>query len=247
MHLKGTRTYLEPRVGLNHVVEVILNVRRVDVDWFNANGEAHFQEILHLLSETMVPRQCYTEVEEYYHKKEPHRFPKDDEEKIGEKNTTSKKKQANTKKRKRATKKKQTAVVGQQQSEEEEKQVKVKDLYYAFGENLYLAYRTEEINVYKGATLVIKPNNRDDDDSKKKKDDKIGTGGYRMLSKLSKRFVVWCFKTDPNNPSASDPPDAGYLEPEAVPIANLFRAPPDEDEEVEKKPKARARKSRRKK
>jgi hypothetical protein len=202
-------------------VEVILHVRRADLEWFNSNGEEHLQEILHLLSDSMVPRMCYDEVEHYHHKKDPLRFPKDEDDKIGEKNNGPAKP---VKKRKRGSKKQAAAaaaaaaaaVVGQAQEDNaEEKTQKVNNVYYAFGESLYCAYKTEELNSAGSATLVFKRKDdngtEDASDKAKQKEGKLGGGDFMQLKKLSKRFILYCFKIDPNDPGAPDPPDAGYI------------------------------------
>lgn len=212
MQLQGTRTFLEPRVGSKHSVEVILHLRSADLEWFHSNGEEHFQEILHLLSDSMVPRMCYEEVEHYLHKKDPLRFPKDVDDKIGEKNHNNNHLAKPGKKRKRGGKKQTAPVVGQAQDDKtEDKTQKVNTVYYAFGESLYCAYKTEDINTAGSATLVFKKNDDDKDNKAKKNDGKLGGGAFLQLKKLSKRFIVYCFKTDPNDPGAPDPPDAGYL------------------------------------
>jgi hypothetical protein len=227
MQLQGTRTFLEPRVGTKHSVEVILHLRQVDLEWFNNSNDNdtendHFQQVLQLLSDSMIPRMCHDEVEQYFQNHDPLRFPKDGDDKIGEKNNTTN--NINNKKRKQRGGKKQQPAVnnvgqGQQQDGEEKTQrgVNNNQMHYAFGESLYCAYKTEDINPVGSATLVFKKKETGDDNdndtakTKHSKDGKLGGGAFLQLKKLSKRFLVYCFKYDPKDPGAPDPPDAGYL------------------------------------
>lgn len=90
-----------------------------------------------------------------------------------------------------------------------------KDVYYAFGRTLQLAYRCEDVSSKaNSASFTFNSNNNGN-----------GRDGglLRELDKMPKRIVAWCFPFDPSNPSAPDPTDAGFPLPERIPIARLFR------------------------
>ena len=223
MKIKGNRTFLELRVGSNHSVEVILYLRQADIDWYNSNSEEHTEELYGLMTDSVIPRMCGDEIEHYYSRHYPRDFPAE----IGEKNITAKRNNKKGGKRKRGVKNKQTKAVGQNQEETSaEESKKIKDIYYAFGENLHVAYRAEDLDRDHSATLIFRNN-----DYSKEKKDKIGNGPFKALIKLSKRIVLWCYPLDPNDPTEIDPEGGGFRRPELIPIANLFRAPPEEDEQ----------------
>ena len=243
MQITSTRTFLELRVGRHHVAEVILFVRRDAMEWFNAllaaNSEEEQQqqfELWDLLSHSIIPRLCGDELEHYYQKKYPQRFPK---EEIGAKNTTtsaaapSKKRQRPTTTTKRGTKKAVAAAAAAAAAENATKDGrKVKDLYYAFGEHLHVAYKTEDVDIYESATLIFSGN------SGNQNKHKAGSGGFQQLTKLSKRFLLWCYETktkssdDDNNEDDSAAAELSkevVLQPEMVPMDELFRPEPLEE------------------
>jgi len=139
---------------------------------------------------------------------------------VGEKNQ-AKKKKGRGNKPKKLTKKQ----LKQQQQEEadEDEQKKEKQVYYAFGKTLQLAYRLHEPKADQGATLIY--NDSDDATATKKRK----RGSFQQLIKLSKQIIVWCYKFDSSNPSEPDPP-GGFPRPELVPISSLFRASKGDDE-----------------
>ena len=201
MIITKTRNYLELRVGLHHSVELVLCARRDHFNWFNGDSQHHLEQVIDLLSNTVIPRQCGTFLEAYWHKKDPKRFPKVEEEKIGEKNTQIKA----AKKRKRTKKK---TNVGQDMVAP--KPVPEKDVYYSFGDGVTLCYKVHDVDVYSSVTMAFQD-------------------GFTQLYKLPKRFEVWAYPSDEENPPS-------FHRPDLVPIANLFKeAPPSPKKEVYKK------------
>jgi len=228
MKLNGTRTFLELHVGAYHAVEVILLVsKEQDIGWFNDDSSECFQHLLDLLTNSIIPRICGDELELFYHRKFPHRFPIQD---IGCKNIIAKATNAANRKRKRKLLTKKQLVAAQKTAlttaaaataatanqEENTDEKKTKDIYYAFGQDIpfYVAYKVEEdINPYQGATLLFssssgndtisssgKIRNGDGDSNRDNQTKTVGNaGGFRQLIKLSKRLMIWIKRTDDHN------------------------------------------------
>jgi hypothetical protein len=171
---------------------------------------------------------CGEEIERYYIERNRHYYPAE----VGEKNAKKGKqnqKKGQGRKRKRGGKKNAQEEVGQTQEKVPEESKKVKDVYYAFGEALHVAYRTEDVDKYQSATLVLNGNyNKKDKKSAEKF--KQGSGPFKGLHKLSKRILLWCYPLEPDDPTAPEPEGGGFRRPELIPIANLFRAPPEDEE-----------------
>jgi hypothetical protein len=118
-----------------------------------------------------------------------------------------------------------------------------RDVFYAFGESIQVAYRWEEIQEQKHSTVTLvycdnSAANDDDDDDDDSNDgttltknasssssgkNKNNNNNMRQLEPLSKRILSWCYPFDPNNQSEPDPPGGGFPLPERIPIASLFR------------------------
>eukprot|EP00977_Amphora_coffeiformis_P024706 scaffold16706_cov153-Amphora_coffeaeformis.AAC.4 len=168
MKLHRTRTHLELRVGDAAVVDVVLYLRQADLEWFNTDPREsscaeedddeeeedtavldHGTDLFQVLEQSVLPRMLHTEVEQSHYKQYPASKPPplgphgipilagDDSKKqpvnIGKKGT----------KRKRPTAKEKAAAA--RAEEEDEKAKSEKDVYYAFGKTLQLAYRCEPI------------------------------------------------------------------------------------------------------
>jgi len=170
MKITGTRTYFEVRVGRYQSAEVLLHLRRSDVPWFQENGEVLQPELLRLLQSSVLPRLFANEIEQNHaaicHTKPPPNLgPGGVPITIGEKNTQKKKASAakatttnnnniNDNKRKRGLSKKKQAELKRQQEEAAREQRKnEKDIYYAMGETIRIAYRLEPASA--GATLLL--------------------------------------------------------------------------------------------
>lgn len=126
-------------------------------------------------------------------------------------NTATKKGSKKGTKRKRAPAKAKGKATAQEDDEEDKKKPE-KDVYYAFGKTLQLAYRCEDVSKSDSVSFTFRKNSDD------------GDGILRQLDKLPKRVVAWVFPFDPTKPSEVDPTDGGFPIPERIPIANLFRS-----------------------
>lgn len=201
------------------MVEVLLQLRRSDWDWYKANEEAVEEELLHLLEESVLSRMFSSEIEDFHRKHNPQLFPP--ESKVGSKNKKKGVAAANnhpsSNKRSRKTGKplppsldKKLATV---QQEEDEK--KVKDVYYAFGEILQLAYRKQDQSTgnQEGRTVFFKSSEDGE--------------GFCDRPKLPARLLIWCSKINADNKTNPDPDNVGFFREEMIPMSALFRPPKD--------------------
>jgi hypothetical protein len=208
MKVKGTRTFIEVRVGASQSAEVVLHVRQADIQWFNCDD--HFAELLSLLQTSVLPRMFAEEIEknDAAHRKQklpPDLGPGGIPITVGEKNTAAIAASNNNKKpakRKRGlSKKKQAELKRQEEQAERDRRKNERDVYYAVSDSLKIVYRLEGTS--SGATLLF-------GNTKK---------GFRQLKRLSKRILLWCYPVD-----ADDNLEEGFLRPEIIPIASIFRS-----------------------
>jgi len=201
----GTRTFLELRVGRSHTVDVLLHLRRADVEWFRSSPE-HKKELFRLLSQHVLFNECDQEIEKYHNFQYGQAPPVE----IGEKNKP---------KGKKGGKKRKGAPAAEPVAKPEKPK---RDVRHVFGDGMKVMYRVEDVKDNEGTTLIFP-----------KKTSEQSAPRFRQLPKLSKRFILWCYpKNDDEN--ATDSPQqeerGGFPRPEMVPITSLFRAPPTENE-----------------
>lgn len=216
------RATLDILVGTSHTVEVLLQLRRSDWDWHQSNEQAIREEILELLEQSILPRMFRDEIEQFHMKRNPQIFPSDSL--VGIKNSTTGKKQSGKArvKSRNGGKSATTTAVTKPNADASSDTINVeKDVYFAFGELVQLAYRKQPLPPYKrgGRTLFFQGDE--------------AQGGYHDRPKLSHRLLVWCSKLDPENKTNPDPENVDFFRPEMIPIASLFREPkelsPDEE------------------
>ena len=154
-----TRRVHELQVGKYHTVEIIVHIKRVDLQWYNRDKTV-WKEIKELLQEMILPRMFQEEMEEFYRDKFPHKFPEQAESStggIGVENIRNKRKNdgiggatGNNKKGKRGGKNQQSLLSNEQQQEQQQKlkeyKKKLDKSHYAFGKNIQLRYRLEPIS-----------------------------------------------------------------------------------------------------
>jgi hypothetical protein len=202
--LNSTRTFMELRVGKSHLVEVLLQVRRADLEWYRSNYDSIQEELLELMQENVLPRMCGEEIENYHRMKHSHLFPPD----IAGSKNASKAKSGKPAGRRRGKK-----APPPPPPPEEQKPKPDKEVYYSFGETIQLAYRRQELKSSRGATIFYKAKEK---------------GKFLELPKLSHRILIWCSKLDPHNKTNPDESNVGFHRPELIPIASLFREPKEE-------------------
>jgi hypothetical protein len=126
-----------------------------------------------------------------------------------------------------------------------------KDVYYAFGEIIQLAYRWQPLSNSRGYTsshktilfhrdeedvVVVVPNstdrNNNNNNNNNEKDSKTMTTAAGPLQfveyiKLSHRLLVWMSKATDHITVTTDPDPIGFgfVRPEMIPISSLFRKP----------------------
>jgi hypothetical protein len=202
--VSGTRTYLEVKVGDRQCAEVLLFLRRQDLDWFNNQDELLFPELLQLLERTILPRMFGDELDDTQAGGDKSRIPPlgPGGIPIAEKNAEP------TKKRKRMTKKAFAELKRAEEEAARQSRATTKEVYYAVGERLQLTYRLEQAKTTRTETLLF--GNVGDEVN------------FRPLQKVSQRILVWCYPLT-DSPSDPDPPGGGFPRPELIPISELFR------------------------
>ena len=209
------RVCLDLKVGRFHVVEVLLHLRRSDWEWYQSSHQVIEEELLSLLDQSVLPRMFGEEIESYHRKHNPRIFPP---EEVGAKN---KDKTAKKNSHQNAKNSRKGAATSAEMSKKmanpcvEEK--KAKDVYYAFGEMLQLAYRKQEVHAWNqvGSTMFFKEK-LDEEDTE-----------FYDRPKLSGRLLVWCSKVDCQNKTNPDPDNLGFFRQDMIPISALFREPKD--------------------
>ena len=224
------------------LVEVVLYIRQADLAWFNqtttdtnideeddsktdADKVDHGTDLLQVLSQSVIPREFEKTVEKTFYKRNPHLKPPP---KLGQGGIPiwtgpDKPKQPKYNQNKRGKKRRAKPIAftepANEEGEDEDAPRKIeRNVYYAFGQTLQLAYRLEDITERKGrsATLVFRENNQ----TERKEEEGIMT----ELARLPKRIVAWIYPYDPKKPNELDPSDGGFPNPERIPIAQLFRS-----------------------
>eukprot|EP00541_Cyclophora_tenuis_P012898 CAMPEP_0116575216 /NCGR_PEP_ID=MMETSP0397-20121206/19834_1 /TAXON_ID=216820 /ORGANISM="Cyclophora tenuis, Strain ECT3854" /LENGTH=200 /DNA_ID=CAMNT_0004104083 /DNA_START=410 /DNA_END=1012 /DNA_ORIENTATION=+ len=197
---KATRQVLGLRAGQKHTVDIILFLRAKDIEWFHSKTE-HKQEFYDLLSERVMPKVFEAELKQQQEKEK-------DGPKAGKKQKSKQKNQRGepNKKRKRST----TPVPASDPAEKPKRKVT-----HVFGSELQLTYKSQLIDQHDGVTLYM----AEGDELK-----------FREYQKLGKRILVWCFPLNKYDPMEPDPSDGGFPRPELIPLADIFREPPDNDD-----------------
>jgi hypothetical protein len=202
----GCRTQFEVRVGHRHSVDVILHIRRHDVD--KMRTAERWDEVLLLLQESILPRLFHDEIEISAAKLGGKKLPPElgvggIPIEAGDKNQQSRRRKV--------------ADQGQQPQDPTKKQ---KEVYYAFGKSVKLAYRLQEAKSAPSATFVV----NEKETCRRKR--------YRLLSKLSKTICVWAHSCDAVS-TIDGCPDGAEEEfmltagrPELIPTSALFRHAP---------------------
>lgn len=249
MKVKGTRTFLELRVGRRQSVEVILQLRRSDLDWFNNNNSDTngMANLLALLQTSILPRIFEQEIESNFYrfacaacadKQGSNTIPQPPPEHIGPGGIPLDAVGGGTKpaaaaatatgrgKRHRANNKTTAKAAAKKQREEQKRNIengllkKERDVHYALSDTMQIVYRLEPvIGSYSSATLLF---GEEQNDSQK----------LVALHKLSQRIVLWCYPRhsgENNNPDDDDdciPTEEGFWRPELIPLSSLFAAAP---------------------
>jgi hypothetical protein len=120
---KSTRTCWQIRVGRKHLVEILFCVRQKDFAWMRKNFDTIQSELQDMLEDSILPRVFGKTVEEHYRSEEAHEFPPQ----IGQAS-------ASTKKRRRSKTKPPPPPPAEKPP---------KDVYYAFGDLIQVAFRPE--------------------------------------------------------------------------------------------------------
>ena len=245
VHLRRRNRNRNRSVGTTEKTEIETNetiVDNDDWDWYNTNRDEVNDELLELLERSIISRMYGIEIEEYHQKFHPTVLPpkNNDINQIGSKNknkkrkaggkktTTSKKKSNNAKTM--TKKKKNYASFGKNNSnnndddDDDGDEKPEKDIYFAFGELIELAYKKQSIDKddsYSQTILYKKKSNNTDNDNDNDDNDEIrhdatgpvnnqegtktatstttatatSTTNFYDRQKLSSRLLVWISPT----------------------------------------------------
>jgi hypothetical protein len=61
--LTTTRTLVELRVGSTHTIEVLLQIRLADINWWNSDLLNHERQLYKLIGRRVLPNECCEEIE----------------------------------------------------------------------------------------------------------------------------------------------------------------------------------------
>jgi hypothetical protein len=203
----GCRTQFEVRVGHRHSVDVVLHIRREDIT--SMRTAEKWGEILFLLQDSILPRLFHDEIEistaRLGRKKMPPELgiggiPLE----TGEKNQQARRRKGTS--------------AAHQDHQPKDPTKKNKDIYYAFGKSVKLAYRLQDAKSAPSATLVV---NEKANCSHRR---------YRLLSKLPQTILVWGYSCDVNTSHEchvnTDEVMLSAGRPEFIPTSALFRRAP---------------------
>lgn len=177
--LTTTRTLFELRVGSYHTIEVLLQIRLSDIEWWNSDLYNHERQLYKLLGRRVLPNnECKEEIEKYRsERKRKEDLLNNNKEKkqsgevvIGEANlkkkaadkekSTSGKKRGRGKKAKKETKasKKQKVKDAANEGTEEKKRPKLlrETGKWIMGNSIQICYLMEDIENCTAATLIFR-------------------------------------------------------------------------------------------
>jgi hypothetical protein len=243
MKLTGTRVFLEVRVGPLHSVEVVLHVRASDRAWFESLSSTNVSgplpvSLMDLLENSILPRwftdEIVQDMSKHLQRKVPPPVlgPGGIQVVTGEANVLAQQKkqqqekqqQGKKGKRRRGGAKAAAAAAAAAAAEQQRiADAKKKDVYYAFSETMQIAYRLQEIATKHQSiqpTLVFT--------------DKIK---MQALIKLPRRILLWCSPPERTSINKESDKSGGFYRPEFIPMASIFRAPRDEQDDKEDQPR----------
>jgi len=131
------QSLVDLQVGETHLVEVMFHLRRKDWNWYHENEQDLEDELMDVLSTSVIPRMFGDILDDYHDALDP-----DMNGEAGSKNKKAAAKKAaapnKTEDNKKRGKKPTLAERALNSSRDDEK-----DLYFAFGESLQMAYQRE--------------------------------------------------------------------------------------------------------
>jgi hypothetical protein len=246
------RSCLDLKVGKSHVLEVTLHLRRGDYDWYSQHAKDVTQEFLDLLEQSVLPRMFGKEMEDYHKMVNPEVLGGGSgyEEDIGKVGAKNKRKKGNAsaatatskgnggKKKLKSTSiaaacttstKKKSIAAGNDDTDLQEV-TKERDVYYAFGEVIQLAYRRHPVTAATSHKTILYKQTQNHHQAPKTSisSSPPSASGFRDFLKLSHRLLIWISKIDPEQKTNPDPEGVGfYRGTELLPTSSLFRKPVD--------------------
>ena len=199
-------------------------------DWYDTNREEINGEFLELLEASVLSRMFGKELEDFHRKENPSILEKENDDigGIASKNKTGSKRKrkgntAASRKQQKTKLKGLAAIANNNKDEDESDQKPDKDIYFAFGELIQLAYKKQPIRDDRSSRTILF----------RSKDSKTPVAtSFQDRKKLSQRLLVWISKSDAaasasegGDNSAASRPGEGIYRSEMIPISSLFRKP----------------------
>ena len=192
--------YMELRVGPAHTLETVVHINRSTLSWFNASATRNRDELVSIIERILLPAIFSDEIMG----QDSERIPQLGQGGVpiepidlgrGHDLQTGRK-------RKRKSKKE---ILEERRRESElarETRVRHRDILYAHGEHLDLAYKIENLSLENEANLVL-----------------FGeTKALVVLRKMPKRVSIWCHRK-----GTLDTEGQGSFRPVMVPLSALFQ------------------------
>ena len=225
-----TQNFLELSVGSSFMVEIIIHMRSTDLDWWNKEVSKHEAELMTVISRKIISQ------EEVFRNEILGANDKCGASKqviIGEKNLAS---TGKTDGKKNESKKTSTGKSGKKSKRKHQAPIEVaskiqskenlhKRPSIVFGDSIQVMYKIECCESINSATLFFHDTEDMENNIKagKNKKKRLTPASFGQLNRLSHRIIVWCFKYDPENPTAAIPSDGGFPRPEMIPLTLLFK------------------------
>ena len=228
------RTWMELSVGTSHYVEVVIQLRRLDLDWWNADRSSLEQDLMKVISRKILPVESVFR-EEVLRRRSARRENENGQKAIviGEQNLAdsadAKKKRGTTKTGRRKKKSKNDDSNKKSSKLKRCTKDSAKRPTILFGEKIQIMYKLEDIQKVNSATLLYREEASGSEkkksvstaaSSKKRKHRPLASFG--QLKKLPKRIIIWCFKLDEEGDEEGSN-SYGFPRPELVPLSSIFR------------------------
>lgn len=250
--LYQARTYLELQIGETHSIELTLNIRYNDLNWWNSNTKSKEKQLFKIIRRQILPIECseYLDYQSVSSNTDNaiakvnignnrRNIVIGDRNKRNSKDVNNKQQQARKKQRKEIgdgnksnteamgnTTAKKSSNKNQDTNRSPTKNKKDESITFLFGETIQITYKVKEIKTYDSITLNYSNNNNDSN-----------TFAFIEYKKIPKQLQIWCYPFDIKNPTQTNVKCSehdsyeGFYRPEFIPITSNHRLKNDENDE----------------
>lgn len=237
-----TRNLLDLKVGKSHCIQIILNLRAKDLNWFDDNSNEYMKELIEIMSTSILPKECKGDIISA-----PHNLKDDKKSNVGKNNAKRGPKSSASltrpNKRKKETRKtvsKSKAVETKEESEQDgEYQSRLSSSLFKsentflYSRNIQILYKSVNIkHTSKSAILNYTTHQQIEEEyhqnkSGNKKTSKSGAlilSTFQCLKPIPKQIIIWLYPFDPDNPLELDMSNVGntFPRPDLIPISSLY-------------------------